>query len=156
MGLIQMPFYDKIGFGHTGGIDGFRSVFAYFPTGEISFAYTSNGMNFNGNDISIAVLSVVYDKSFEIPEFTIYELSDEDLNKYLGVYSSKQLPLKMTITKANNQLFGQGTGQPSFPLEAIEKDKFEFKQAGVVLEFNPTNKTMILKQGGGVFNFERE
>ena len=156
MGLIQMPFYDKIGFGHTGGIDGFRSVFAYFPTGEISFAYTSNGMNFNGNDISIAVLSAVYGKSFEIPEFTIYELSDEDLNKYLGIYSSKQLPLKMTITKANNQLFGQGTGQPSFPLEAIEKDKFEFKQASVVLEFNPTNKTMILKQGGGVFNFERE
>ena len=156
MGLIQMPFYDKIGFGHTGGIDGFRSVFAYFPTGEISFAYTSNGMDFNGNDISIAVLSAVYNKPFEIPSFTTYVLTDEDLDKYLGIYSSKQLPLKMTITKANNQLFGQGTGQPSFPLEATEKDKFEFKQAGVVLEFNPTNKTMILKQGGGVFNFERE
>ncbi len=156
MGLIQMPFYDKIGFGHTGGIDGFRSVFAYFPTGEISFAYTSNGMNFNGNDISIAILSAVYNKPFEIPKFTTIELTDEDLEKYLGVYSSKQLPLKMTITKVNNQLFGQGTGQPSFPLEAVDKDKFEFKQAGVVLEFNPNNKTMVLKQGGGVFNFERE
>jgi len=156
MGLIQMPFYDKTGFGHTGGIDGFRSVFVYFPTGEISFAYTSNGMNFNGNDISIAVLSAAYKKPFEIPSFTTYTLTDEDLDKYLGIYSSKQLPLKMTITKANNQLFGQGTGQPSFPLEATAKDKFEFKQAGVVLEFNPTDKTMILKQGGGVFNFERE
>ncbi len=156
MGLIQMPFYDKTGFGHTGGIDGFRSVFAYFPTGEITFAYTSNGMNFNGNDISIAILSAVYNKPFEIPEFTTYELTSEDLDKYLGVYSSQQLPLKMTITKVNNQLFGQGTGQPSFPLEATGKDKFEFKQAGVVLEFNPTDKTMILKQGGGVFNFARE
>jgi len=156
MGLIQVPFYDKTGFGHTGGIDGFRSVFYYFPTGEISFSYTSNGMNFNGNDISLAVLSAAYDKSFEVPEFTTYALTDEDLDKYLGVYSSKQLPLKMTITKANNQLFGQGTGQPSFPLEATAKDKFEFKQAGVILEFNPTDKTMILKQGGGVFNFERE
>ncbi len=156
MGLIQMPFYNKIGFGHTGGIDGFHSVFAYFPTDEISFSSVSNGMNFNGNDISIVILSAVYNKPFEIPKFTIYELSDEDLDKYLGVYSSKQLPLKMTITKTNNQLFGQGTGQPSFPLEAIEKNKFEFKQAGVILEFNPTKKTMILKQYGGVFNFERE
>jgi len=156
IGLIQMPFYDKTGFGHTGGIDGFRSVFAYFSTGEISFAYTSNGMNFNGNDISIAVLSAAYAKPFEVPVFTIYELTEEDLDKYLGIYSSKQLPLKMTITKENNQLFGQGTGQPSFPLEAIDKDKFEFKQAGVVLEFNPTDNTMILKQGGGVFNFKRE
>jgi len=156
MGLFQMPFDNKTGFGHTGGIDGFRSVFAYFPTGEISFAYTSNGMNFNGNDISLAVLSAAYNKPFEIPAFTTYVLTDEDLDKYLGIYSSKQLPLKMTMTKANNQLFGQGTGQPSFPLEAIEKDKFELKQAGLVLEFNPTNNTMILKQGGGVFNFEKE
>ena len=156
IGLIQMPFYDKTGFGHTGGIDGFRSVFGYFPTGEISFAYTSNGLNFNGNDISIALLSAAYDKPFEIPEFTTVELTAEDLEKYLGVYSSKQIPLKMTMTKSNNQLFGQATGQPSFPLEATAKDKFEFKQAGVVLEFNPTDKTMILKQGGGAFNFERE
>jgi CubicO group peptidase (beta-lactamase class C family) len=156
IGLIQMPFYDKTGFGHTGGIDGFRSVFGYFPTGNISFAYTSNGLNFNGNDISLALLNAAYEKPFEIPEFTTVELTAEDLEKYLGVYSSKQLPLKMTITKSNNQLFGQGTGQPSFPLEATGKDKFEFKQAGVVLEFNPAEKTMILRQGGGVFNFERE
>jgi CubicO group peptidase (beta-lactamase class C family) len=156
MGIIQMPFDNKTGFGHTGGIDGFRSVYGYFPTGEISFAYTSNGMNFNGNDISIALLSAAYNRPFEIPEFTTYELTAEDLDKYLGVYSSKQLPLKMTITKVDNRLFGQGTGQPSFPLEAVGKDKFEFKQAGVVLEFNPTDKTMILRQGGGVFNFERE
>jgi len=39
-------------------------------------------------------------------------------------------------------------------LEATEKDKFEFKQAGVILEFNLTDKTMILKQGGGIFNLE--
>jgi D-alanyl-D-alanine carboxypeptidase len=31
MGLFQIPFYDKIGFGHTGGIDGFSSVVSYFP-----------------------------------------------------------------------------------------------------------------------------
>jgi CubicO group peptidase (beta-lactamase class C family) len=156
MGLLQMPFYDQTGFGHEGGIDGFVSLFAYFPDSNISFAYTANGMNYNGNDIAIAVLSVVYNKPFEIPEFTAFDITDEELDKYLGVYSSKQLPLKMTITKANGKLFGQGTGQPSFPLESTAKDKFEFKQAGVILEFNPADKTMILKQGGGVFNFERE
>ena len=156
MGLIQMPFDNKTGFGHTGGIDGFRSVFAYFPTGEISFAYTSNGMNFNGNDISIAVLSAAYNIPFEIPEFMTYELTAEDLDKYLGVYSSGQIPLKMTITKSNNQLFAQLTGQPSFPLEATEKDKFQFLQAGVILEFNPTDKTVVLKQRGAVINFVRE
>jgi hypothetical protein len=113
-------------------------------------------MNFNGNDITIAVLSAIFGKAFEIPEFTTLELTDEELDKYLGVYASKQLPLKMTITKSNNRLFVQGTGQPSFPLEATGKDKFELKQAGAILEFKPEDTTMTLKQGGGVFTFERE
>jgi hypothetical protein len=30
-GAFQVPFYDKIGYGHTGGIDGFRSALSYFP-----------------------------------------------------------------------------------------------------------------------------
>ena len=156
MGLIQIPFYDKTGFGHTGGIDGFSSVFAYFPTGEISFAYTSNGINFNGNDISIAILSAAYNNPFEIPEFTTLDISDEELDKYLGVYSSLQIPLKLTITKNDGLLFAQLTGQPSFPLEATAKDKFEFKQAGVVFEFNPSDKATILKQHGMELLFERE
>ncbi len=62
IGLIQVPFYDKIGFGHTGGIDGFRSVFFYFKDGDISYALTSNATNYEINEISIAVLSAFYGK----------------------------------------------------------------------------------------------
>lgn len=156
IGLFQIPFYDKLGFGHTGGIDGFTSIFSNFSDGNISYALTSNGTNFNNNDVSIAVLSAVYDKPYDIPEFKTFNVSSEDLDKYLGVYSSSQIPLKITITKDNMILIAQATGQPAFPLEATEKDKFKFDQAGVVLEFNPTEKTMILKQGGGQFTFTKE
>jgi len=156
MGLFQMPFYDQIGFGHNGAIDGFASLFAYFPDSKISFAYTANGINYNGNDIAIVILSAAYNKPFEIPKFTTYDVTDEELDKYLGVYSTEQLPLKMTITKANGKLFGQGTAQPSFPLEATGKDEFKFELVGVVLEFNPADRTMVLKQNGGIFNFVRE
>jgi CubicO group peptidase (beta-lactamase class C family) len=156
IGLFQIPFYDKTGFGHTGGIDGFSSVFSYFSDGNISYALTSNGTNYINNNITIAVLSAVYDKPYDIPEFSSYEVSSEDLDKYLGVYASKQIPLKITVTKDNKILIAQATGQSSFPLEATEKDKFKFDQAGVVLEFNPTEKTMILKQGGGQFAFTKE
>ncbi|TZF86396.1 beta-lactamase family protein (plasmid) [Pedobacter sp. BS3] len=156
IGLFQIPFYNKTGYGHTGGIDGFSAVFAHFSDGNISYALTSNGTNFNNNNISIAVLSAVYDKPYDIPEFSTYKVSSADLDKYLGVYSSTQIPLKITITKKNSTLIAQGTGQPSFPLEAIEKDKFKFDQAGVVLEFNPAAKTMTLKQRGGQFAFTKE
>jgi CubicO group peptidase (beta-lactamase class C family) len=69
MGLFQMPFNDKTSFGHPGGIDGFASMFAYFPASNISFSLTANGMNCKVNDIANAVLSAVSDKPFEIPNF---------------------------------------------------------------------------------------
>lgn len=156
IGLFKFPFNGKVGYGHTGGIDGFTSVFSYFPDGNVSYAMTSNGTNFNNNDISLAVLSAIYNKPYDIPEFKTYEVKSEDLDPYLGVYSSTQIPLKITITKENKTLRAQATGQSSFPLEATEKDKFKFDQAGIVLEFNTTEKTMILNQSGGQFTFTKD
>ena len=156
MGIFPVPFYEKNGFGHNGGIDGFTSVLGYIPEDSLSIALTSNGNRYANNDIIIAVLSAFYGKSFELPTFTYITLKSEDLNKYLGVYASTQLPLKITISKDGDTLFGQATGQPSFPMEAVATDVFEFAQAGVRLEFDPEEKAMMLKQGGGVFNYKKE
>jgi len=156
IGLIQIPFYNSISYGHTGGIDGFSSVYSHFSEDKISYALISNGANMNNNDISIAVLSAVYDKPYEIPAFTTFNVTSEELDKYLGVYSSKQIALKITITKDGNTLIAQGTGQPALTLEATDKDKFKFDQAGAKFEFNPTDNKMILFQGGGQIEFTKE
>ena len=156
IGLFPIPFYDRVGYGHTGGIDGFTAVYCHFSDGSISYAMTSNGTNYNNNNISIAVLSAVFNRPYDIPTFTTYAVKAEDLDQYLGVYSSTQIQLKITITRQNNSLIAQATGQPSFPLEATEKDKFKYDLAGVIMEFNPTEKSMILKQGGGQFFFTKE
>ncbi|WP_435623773.1 serine hydrolase domain-containing protein [Flagellimonas sp.] len=155
-GLFQIPFYSSIGYGHTGGIDGFSAVYSHFPADNISYALTSNGTTMNNNAISIAVLSAVYDRPYEIPVFTTYDLTAEDLSQYVGVYSSEQIPLKITITQDGNTLIAQGTGQPAFPLEATDKDEFKFDQAGAKFQFNPTEKTMVLFQGGGQITFTKE
>ncbi len=156
IGLFQIPFYERSGYGHTGGIDGFSSIMIHFPDENISYALATNGLNMNFNDISLAVLSAAYNKPYEIPEFKSYEISTADLDKYTGIYASAQLPMKITVTISNNMLFAQATGQSAFPLEATEKDVFRFEIAGIVMEFNPTLKTMILKQGGGQYNFLKE
>ncbi len=148
MGLFKIPFNDKTGFGHTGGIDGFTSVFSHFADGNISYAMISNGTNFNNNNISIAILSAVFGKDFEIPDFKAFKVDVETLDKYVGVYASTQIPLKITITRNNETLVAQATGQSAFPLEATAADKFRFEQAGVVMEFNAAEKSMVLKQGG--------
>jgi len=156
MGIFPVPFYDKNGYGHNGGIDGFTSVLGYFPEDKVSVALTSNGNRYANNNIIIALLSAYYGKSFEIPTFKTIKVPSKELDKYLGVYASEQIPLKITITKEGDTLFGQATGQPSFPMEAIEKDVFEFAQAGVRLEFTPDEKAMVLKQAGGVYHYKME
>lgn len=156
IGLFQIPFYKSIGYGHTGGIDGFSSIFTYFADDTISYALISNGTNYDNNNISIAVLSAIYNKPYDIPEFSTYKVTSEELDKYLGVYASKEIPLKITVSKDKTILIAQATGQPEFFLDATEKDIFKFDQAGVVLEFNPIKNTMLLKQGGGKYTFTKE
>ncbi|KAA5533550.1 beta-lactamase family protein [Taibaiella lutea] len=155
MGIFQVPFHSKKGFGHTGGIDGFSSAVAYFPADKVSVAITSNGGVYDNNDIVIAALSDYYGMPYEIPAFNTVALQSSDLDKYLGEYSSPDLPLKISVTKDGNKLIAQATGQSAFPLDATETDKFEFLQAGIKLEFLPAEKKMILKQGGGKFTFTR-
>src|SRR3989339_793869 len=111
IGLVKMPFFNMSGYGHTGGIDGFSSVFSYFPDGNISYALTSNGTNFNNNLVSIAVLSAIFNKPYEIPEFKNINLTSEELDRYTGIYSSAQIPLKITVSKTNLSLMAQATGQ---------------------------------------------
>lgn len=156
MGMFQIPFYTKKGYGHNGGIDGFESNLAYFPEDSLAIAYCTNGVVFPMNDILIGVLSIYFGREYSIPTFNNLALKPEELDKYLGIYSSTQLPLKITITKDNSTLIAQATGQSSFPLEATEKDKFKFDPAGVVLEFNTDKGEMTLKQGGGVFIFTKD
>lgn len=101
-------------------------------------------------------VSKLENKPSETSISEIYKITNEDLDKYLGVYSSNQILIKLTITKDEGKLICQGTGQSSFHLDATEKDKFEFARAGIILEFNPTDKTMVMKQNGVVYNFTKE
>ena len=83
-------------------------------------------------------------------------LKTTDLDKYLGVYSTKQIPIKITITKEGTDLFAEATGQEKFPLTSGAKDTFTFVLAGIELLFDSTKNEMTLKQGGGVFVFTKE
>lgn len=148
MGLFKTPFYHKIGFGHTGGIDGFGSVLSYFPDHKLAIALTSNGVNYENNNIMIAALSCVFNKKFEIPTFKIIDLKTKDLDKYLGEYSNTTFPLAITIIKKDTKLFAKATGQSEFPLDATEKDTFEFSMAGIKLLFNVAEKQMTIIQAG--------
>ncbi len=157
LGLIRVPFYDMKGYGHTGGIDGFQANAFYFPEEKVSIALASNGVVYPLNDIIVGSLSIYFGKAYQLPPFSeTITLTAEELDIYLGVYSTSAFPLKITISRNGNTLIAQGTGQPSFPLECVEKDKFKFDQARLELEFIPAENKMILKQNGMTFDMKRE
>ena len=155
-GIFKVPFYDKIGYGHTGGIDGFTSMLSYVTEEKLAIALTSNGNIYSNNNIAIAALSNFFNKPFTIPDFKELVLKTEDLDQYLGEYSSDSFPLKIMITKENATLIAQATGQSSFPLTATEKDKFEFEAAKIMLAFKPSENQMTLNQGGRTFVLTRK
>jgi D-alanyl-D-alanine carboxypeptidase len=157
LGLIQFPFFEKKAFGHTGGIDGFQSNASWFPDEKVTVSMIINGTSMPMNDILIGVLSIYFGRDYKLPEFTpAILLTAEELAAFTGTYSSEGFPLKITITQQGAALFGQGTGQPIFPLEAFEKNKFRFDQANLVIEFYPEENKLIILQGGGRFELTKE
>lgn len=158
-GLFEIPFYDKISFGHNGAIDGFRSMLVYFPDNKLSLAFTSNYLKYSANEMLIGILSFYYEKDYKIPSFDTIkkiELSPDVLNSYEGLYSSKDIPLKITTKVVEGELTAQATGQEAFTLSPISENEFIFEEAEIKLEFTKDKKSLTLKQNGNNIIFFKE
>ncbi len=149
MGLLQAPFFEKKLIGHNGGTLGsYSSVYAV-PEDGMSFALTTNGMNYAMNDVILAMLNAYYDKPYKIP----VHLKTEELDELLGNYSSQDNPLKISITKSGSVLMAQATAQPAFPLDAVNRNEFKREQFDVLLKFDRQKHEMTLVQGGKNFRY---
>ncbi|UMQ41860.1 beta-lactamase family protein [Chryseobacterium sp. Y16C] len=156
MGLALVPFYSKMFVGHSGGTYGTNSLMIYNGEDDISIAYSLNADRIGANNFTIDILSILYNKKFSLPNFSSIKISETELKQYVGDYSSKDIPLGIKIFIKNGGLFGQGTGQPEFPLEYVEKDQFKFDNAGLKMTFFPEKTEMQLEQGGGKFLFNKK
>ncbi len=155
LGIFKSPYNSKEGYGHNGRIDNFTSLAQYFLEDKLAISITSNGGNYPLNLVLDALFNSYYNKEFVIPSFKTIQLSSGDLDKYLGVYKSTQLPLNITISKNGTELIGQATGQSSFPLTATDTHIFEYSNSGIHLEFTPDKNQMILKQGGATYVYTK-
>ena len=157
MGLFKFPFNEKTLYGHTGGIDGFNAMSSYYPEENLALTYISNGTDFSPNDLVIGAMSIYWGLDYTLPSFEpAMEVPEEKLREYTGIYGSETFPLKVEIFIEDGVLMGQATGQPSFPLEAYDEDKFQFTNAGLKLEFEPEANKLTLLQGGGAYELTRE
>ncbi|MFD2595661.1 serine hydrolase domain-containing protein [Sphingobacterium griseoflavum] len=156
LGIMRIPFYEKTGYGHGGNIDGFSSMLIHFDEGDVTYAAISNGSAINMNDVTVAALSAVYGKPVQVPQYSDYKPSEEELGKYVGNYNSKDIPLEISITIADGVLMAQATGQSAFPLESTAVHQFKFDAAQIRIHFDPSKLSMKLLQGGKTYNYNKK
>ncbi|TDO72719.1 CubicO group peptidase (beta-lactamase class C family) [Flavobacterium chryseum] len=69
MGMFEFPYQDKKIYGHTGGVDRFKSVLAYLPKEKLAIAFCSNGKDYDNNNVLTCVLSSYFNDAFKMPLF---------------------------------------------------------------------------------------
>jgi hypothetical protein len=154
--MTTFTFAGKTFYGETGGGDNYGSWLAYQPEEKLAVAYTTNAKVYPVKDIVSGVIDIYYNKPFQIPTFETIAVSPEVLDKYVGVYSSPEAPVRFTITREGATLFVQPGSESAAPLEATAQDKFQLGGGTIVFEFDAAKKQMIIKRGGGQRVFTRE
>jgi CubicO group peptidase (beta-lactamase class C family) len=154
-GMEPFTFAGKTFYGHTGGGDNYGAWLAYRPEERLAVAYATNAKVHPVRDIVSGVVDIYYNKPFEIPAFESVAVSPETLDKYVGVYSSPDAPVKFTVTRKGTTLFFQPGAQSAVALEATAQDKFKIEGA-VVIEFDAAKSQMTVKRRGGERVFTRE
>lgn len=147
MGIFELPFNDKKGFVHRGQMDSFTSVLSYFPDEKLAIAIISNGTIYDKKKILIATLNNYFNIPYKII-FEPFKPNVEDLEKYVGEYSSSKYQKTIKISKDNTKLFAQINNQTQFLIEPIEKDKFENIWEGNKIEFKPNNREIFFEENG--------
>jgi len=149
LGMEPFTFAGKTFYGHAGGGDNYGAWLSYLPEEKLAVAYTTNAKVYPVVNIVRSVVDIYYNKPFTIPALESLAISPEVLDKYVGVYSSPEAPVKWTITRDGGTLFFQPPGaQSGVPLEATAQDKFQIEGAAV-FEFDAAKNQMTIKRRGG-------
>ncbi|MBP6576231.1 MAG: beta-lactamase family protein [Chryseobacterium sp.] len=159
LGIMAVPFYNQVSFGHGGDTAGTHSVVSYSKKEDYSISIVINGEEYPHNALYVGILNIFFNEDFNYPKFeNKSEMASYDgkFKKYLGDYTSSDIPLDLKVFVNDDKLFGQGKGQPEFSLGLVEKDQFRFEQAGITLTFFPETNKMQLLQNGKTYNFTKK
>ena len=156
-GMMEpFTFAGKTFYGHTGGADNYGAWLAYLPEEKLAVAYTTNAKVYPVVNIVRGVVDIYYNRPFQIPALESIAVSPEVLEKYVGVYSTPDAPVKFKITREGSTLYFQPPGESAaVPLEATAQDKFQIEGA-VVIEFDAAKNQMTVKRRGGERVFTKE
>ena len=155
MGMIPFSFAGKTMYGNTGGGGSSGAWLAYDPEEKLALAYATNMKIYPVTNIVSGIYDIYWHRPFEVPTFDPVDVSPEILDRYVGVYSTPDAPVKLTITRRGTTLYFQPPGQSAVPLEATAENKFKI-DPGVFFEFDAAKGLMTIRRPNGERVFTRD
>ncbi|MDY0152043.1 MAG: serine hydrolase [Candidatus Cloacimonas sp.] len=154
-GIFEMPIGNNTYYAHTGAIDNFRSILLYSPKDKHAIAYLSNGEADIKLSVIVLVSGVLADQFVQIPNYK-KAIQITNIDKFIGHYSNQEIPMKMSISAMDGDLYAQADGQPKIHLDVIDSFRYECSNIDLVIDFSADGNSFTLKQGGESLIFVTE
>lgn len=151
-GWVIVDSFNRKAAAHQGGIDGFATCITRFFNDEICIIVLSNIENAPVGQISRDLAAIILGEKYEIPQVHLQtEIDPKIYDYYIGIYEIAP-QFTITITREDDHLFGQATGQPKFEIYPESETKFFLKIVGAQIIFLKNEQDeitgLILYQGG--------
>jgi CubicO group peptidase (beta-lactamase class C family) len=152
MGIFPYDFDTTKGYGHNGRIEEFYSATRYFPQKKLAISYITNGILYPRTDILKGILKICFDDDYTIPFSKPVVLY---FQKYVGTYSSGDLPFKVICKEDNNKLIFEAGGR-TMEAEPVSTNYFMNLETGSFFEFNPGKDELQIKETDNTYYLEKE
>lgn len=152
-GLFPYGNESHPGFGHNGKTEGFASSLQYYPEKKLAIAYCTNGEVYTKTKILDHVFKACFGLPDTLPTFCPIQLSDQQLNNFIGTYRSNN-GMGITSHIQNGQLLLSLKGQ-DFELLPIGPSEFRNKPFGCFFDFAKEGKQLLIHDVESTYELEK-
>src|SRR5208283_4948271 len=137
---------------HGGGIEGFNTMLAYYPEEKLTVIVLGNVSGSAPQEIAAKLAAVVYGEKVVLPsEHQEVKVDAKLFDEYVGRYELAP-NFMLTVTREEDHLFVQATGQPKFEIYPESDRDYFLKVVDAQITFVTDEKgratELILHQGG--------
>ncbi len=133
----------RIEVGHSGSIEGFKSMWLRYPESGTTIIFLSNYWNVPGQEICDKLKAIAFDEAYEFPVFYQYQrISDNDLKLLEGEYNFNG-GMKMTLEASSGMILSKLKGQPTVGFKPISATEFHCKANDARLLFKMDENSKV-------------
>jgi len=146
-GMMYYVYKKKNFIGHTGGTFGSFSLLYYNEAEKLTVVYAIKGAAFSHYQLFDALLAILYQKKYTLPQFDQIAVTEEQLQSYVGTYQNTQLDISIEFVIEKNRLFLKPSGCNRYALlDAVGDNTFRSPEGTVTYSFHPLTKQVTVQQ----------